>query len=150
RHHLGHAARRATHPAQSRSRRGRPGRTPGGGRELRMKLRAHLRSALAQAGAGVRAAPLLSAAAALSLALGTLLRGTIYSASRNATLLLHNWGEGVQLTIYLEPGAQARAAAVAESLRRLPAVEHVRFITPVEAMQRLREGMGSRSPLLDG
>src|SRR5215813_5555559 len=116
-----------------------------------MSLGAHTRNAFAQAGAGVRAAPMPPLVAVLALALGAMLFGTVYIAARNAQNMLSAWGEGVQLTIYLAPdSAPARGAAVAEALRRVSAVEHVRYITSAEAMQRLREGLGARAPLLDG
>jgi cell division transport system permease protein len=106
---------------------------------------------LAQAAAGVRGAPLLPAVAVMALALGVLLTGAVFVASRNAQELVRSWGEGVQLTIYLLPDAPVgRGAAIAETLRRLPAIDHVRYVTPAEAMQRLREGMGARAPLLAG
>jgi len=116
-----------------------------------MSLGAHTRNAFAQAGAGVRAAPMPPLVAVFALALGAMLFGTVYIAARNAQNMLRAWGEGVQLTIYLLPdSAPARGAAVAESLRRVQAIEHVRYITSAEAMQRLREGLGARAPLLDG
>jgi cell division transport system permease protein len=89
--------------------------------------------------------------AVFALALGAMLVGTVYIAARNAQSMLRAWGEGVQLTVYLAPdSAPARGAAVAEALRRVSTVEHVRYITSAEAMQRLREGLGARAPLLDG
>ena len=116
-----------------------------------MSLGAHTRNAFAQAGAGVRAAPMPPLVAVFALALGAMLFGTVYIAARNAQNMLRAWGEGVQLTIYLEPdSAPARGAAVAEALRRVQSIEHVRYITSAEAMQRLREGLGARAPLLDG
>ena len=116
-----------------------------------MSLGAHTRNAFAQAAAGVRAAPMPSIVAVFALALGAILFGTVYIAAKNAQSMLSAWGEGVQLTIYLAPdSAPARGAAVAESLRRVPSIEHVRYITSAEAMQRLREGLGARAPLLDG
>jgi cell division transport system permease protein len=116
-----------------------------------MSLRAHARTAFAQAGTAVRAAPLLPLVATLALGFGMTLFGGVYIAARNVGEMLRTWGEGLQLTVYLEPGsAPARGAQVGEALRRVPGIEHVRFVTSAEAMQRLREGMGARSPLLDG
>src|SRR5215813_5616137 len=116
-----------------------------------MSLGAHTRNAFAQAGAGVRAAPMPPLVAVFALALGAMLFGTVYIAARNAQSMLRAWGEGVQLTIYLAPdSAPARGASVAEALRRVESIEHVRYVTSAEAMQRLREGLGARAPLLDG
>src|SRR5947207_2916599 len=89
--------------------------------EARMKITAYGRTAFSQAGAAIRSAPLPPAIAVFAMALGLLLTGGIYLLARNAGALLRTWGEGVQLTIYLDPdGPPGRAAAVSESLRRVP------------------------------
>src|SRR5262249_54474774 len=117
---------RATDRRQRGQRSWAPARRTG---RVAMTLGAHTRNAFAQAAAGVRAAPMPSIVAVFALALGAILFGTVYIAAKNAQSMLRAWGEGVQLTIYLAPdSAPARGAAVAESLRRVPSIEHVRYI----------------------
>jgi len=116
-----------------------------------VKLFSYARSAIEQAGAVMRAAPLLPVVAVAAVALGIVLVGTVHVAARNLHDVLANWGQGVQLTVYFQPEASVgRAAAVAEALRRVPGIEHVRYITAAEAMERLKSGLGPSSPLLDG
>jgi cell division transport system permease protein len=116
-----------------------------------LKIGSYLRSAFAQAGAGVRAAPLLPSVTVLAVALGLALVGTVHVVSRNAAALLESLGNSAQLTVYFDPEAPpGRTSAAAEALRRIRGVDHVRFVTAAEAMQRLRRGMGARAALLDG
>jgi cell division transport system permease protein len=87
----------------------------------------------------------------LAVAVGLVLVGAVHVAATNLQGILGVWGEGTQLTIYFQPDvAPGRAASVAEGLRRVPGITHVRYLTSADAMRRLRQGLGGHAALLDG
>lgn len=95
--------------------------------------------------------PLIQLVAVGTIALSLLLVGVVELTAFNVRRLAANWGQDVQMTVYLEDGvAPARAQQVAAALAKLPGVRAVRTVDAHEAWLRLRRSLGSRADLLDG
>jgi len=92
--------------------------------------------------------PFTTAVAVGTIFVAVLLTGLFAAVLGGGERLLASWAGDVQLSVYLEPGADlARAAAAAEKLAGGREVEPV---TPAEALRRLRASLGNEAAVLDG
>src|SRR5579883_2663308 len=72
-------------------------------------------------------------------------------AALNLGRLARGWGDGVQVTVYLEDGVSpAREKRIADAVVALPGVADVKLVDSHEAWLRLRKSLGDRAALLDG
>lgn len=86
-----------------------------------------------------------------TIAVSLLLLLLVRLAARDLERLAAAWGDGVQMTVYLdEQATPLRGEKIALALARLPGVESVRRVEPTEAYARLRQSLGERADLLDG
>jgi cell division transport system permease protein len=110
-----------------------------------------LARALGQALRGVRRTPLIQLVAVGTIALSLVLVGTVALAASNVARLAASWGQGVQMTVYLEDGTQPqRARQIAAALGKLPGIDGVRIVDAHQAYERMRRSLGARADLLDG
>ncbi|HEY7955900.1 MAG: cell division protein FtsX [Polyangia bacterium] len=101
--------------------------------------------------AGARRSPLIQLVAVSTIALSLVLLGVVELAASNVRRLARGWGDGVQMTVYLDDGiAPERAQAIAGALEKLPGVESVRSVDSLTAYARLKRSLGARGDLLDG
>lgn len=76
--------------------------------------------------------------------------GAARSIDRDVAALTAAWPHAVDMVVYLDPDVdQARAAAIAAALGRLPAVERVEVVPPAAALAHLRESLGPHAELVD-
>lgn len=99
---------------------------------------------------GMAQAPLVQLLAVATTAVCMLLLGTVMLVWTNAQGVADAWGLEVPVTIYLHDDAQPQDV---EELRvlvgELPEVERIDTVTPAEAMQRLRDGLGGDESLIE-
>lgn len=101
--------------------------------------------------AGARRSPLIQMVAISTIALSLLLVGVVALAGVNLVRLGRSWGQGVQMTVYLDDGiAPERSKQIASALAALPGVRSVRSVGSREAYARLKRSLGARAELLDG
>jgi cell division transport system permease protein len=80
-----------------------------------------------------------------------LLVGLVTLGMLNLDRMTRDWGEGIQLTIYLQRGAPAdKVAELRRVLAKHPVVASTRQISSDQAYRRLKESLASRSSLLEG
>ncbi|MGH0030993.1 MAG: cell division protein FtsX, partial [Myxococcota bacterium] len=111
------------------------------------KALAFLRSALR----GIAASPATSAVAVATIGVTLVLVGSFLLLVSNMERMLDQFGDALHVTVFLENGIDddlqrglaARAAAV-------EGVESVRLVTPEEALERFRQGVGRGAALLEG
>jgi len=90
------------------------------------------------------------------LAIGTmavcmLMLGTATLIFQNARDIADGWGVDVPMTVYMIEGtSEDETKALARRMRRLPEVTTVERITPNMALERLHQGLGEQSDVLEG
>ena len=101
--------------------------------------------------AGLRATPVTTAVAVITIAVSLVLVGAFALLLANMEELLGRFGDDLQVTVYLEDGLSA--AQVDELTRIALTVEGVqgaRVVSKAEALERFRSGVGQGSALLEG
>ncbi len=101
--------------------------------------------------AGLRASPVTTAVAVVTIGVSLVLVGAFALLLANMEELLSRFGDDLQVTVYLEDGLAA--PQVDELLRIALTVEGVqgaRVVSKEEALERFRAGVGQGSALLEG
>lgn len=99
----------------------------------------------------MRRTPLVQGVAVGTIAVALLFVGLVRIAALNLGRMARSWGDGVEVTVYLEEGiSPVREKRIAEALARLPGVAAVKGIEGHQAWERLRQSLGERGGLLDG
>ena len=101
--------------------------------------------------AGLRASPVTTAVAVITIGVSLVLVGAFALLLANMEELLGRFGDDLQVTAYLEDGLSAEQ--VDELVRIAHTVEGVqaaRVVTKQEALERFRAGVGQGSALLEG
>lgn len=117
-------------------------------RSLR-RLSASLRSGLR----GARERPLVFGLSVATMAAGLLVLGTYLLIAANLRGVLERVGADFRLVAFTSIGASAapdEVEAIGSRLRALPGVSDSRYVTPDEAMARLRGDLGEDASVLDG
>jgi cell division transport system permease protein len=110
-----------------------------------------LRYWAAQTLRGIRSSWTIQLAAVGSISVGLLLVGLVALGARNLDRLVGTVGNGLHVTAYLRPDADAsRVTALTRVLQRNALVASVRRVSPEEAHRRLEASLGDRRGLLDG
>ncbi len=100
---------------------------------------------------GLRSSPVTSSVAVVTVAVTLLLSGAFSLLLGNMQRLIDRFGEEVKLAVYLDPELDSDAhEALAARLAALEGVDSVSFVSPEEALERFRSGVGERSDVLDG
>lgn len=108
-----------------------------------------VRYALAGALSSLARHPRHTALAALALAAALVGVGACRIASREIDGVAHSWGRGVHMVVYLQPGVSSRRAArIAGALGDIAAVDHVSYVSPADALARLRASLGKDAAAL--
>jgi len=109
---------------------------------LRSWLRLHAQTLLGSLGR-LAAQRVASAMTMAVIGIALALPASLLLLVTNLQSLSGHWDDSIELSLYLAPGqAEARAAELAEEIRRWPEVDAVQLITAAEALARFREGSG--------
>jgi len=92
--------------------------------------------------------PFTTAVAVGTIFVAVLLTGLFAAVLGGGERLLAAWAGDVQLSVYLETGANLAAAAAAAE--KLAGGREVEAVTPAEALRRLRASLGPEASVLDG
>ena len=96
-------------------------------------------------------APLPSLLAVLTIALALFLGAALAFGVQGARSLLASWGAQPSVTLFLERGMpEAQARALAERVRAQEPNVDVAYVSPAQAMDRLRVQLGDLAGALDG
>jgi cell division transport system permease protein len=117
-------------------------------RNLR-RLRTTVRSGVR----GVTGAPLVFALSVSTMAAGLLLLSAYLLVVQNARAVLASYGEELSLVAFLPVGkepAGPRVDALAATLRAVEGVSGVAYVSPAEALVRLRLDLGEEAGILEG
>ncbi|MDD2603594.1 MAG: permease-like cell division protein FtsX [Desulfobacterales bacterium] len=107
----------------------------------------HLRKALQD----MRNNRFLNAITVATIALAVIIVGAFSLFVINAGDLLNTWRQGLRLMVYLEDGLPPdRRPRIEDTLRRMPEIERLQFISKEAAMALLRSQMSRHAALLDG
>lgn len=116
-----------------------------------MSALARVGSALVNTAQGLRANPVTSAVAAVTIGVCLLLVGAFAVLVANMEAILARFGEELHVVAYLAPGLpQARLDALMERALALPGVDTVEYVSPEEAAVRFRRTQPERAALLEG
>jgi cell division transport system permease protein len=116
-------------------------------RRLLVQLRYFGRTALR----GLRSSPVTSATAVATIGVSLVLVGAFTLLLGNMEDLLERFGEDLHVTAYLEVGLGADAQrALVERVATVEGVAEVRVVSPEEALERFRAGVGHGASLLEG
>jgi len=116
-------------------------------RRLAARMATLLRSALR----GIAASPLTSAVAVVTIAVTLVLVGAFALLVANMESVLRQFGDALRVTAFLQDGLAPDAQrAVATEAGQLAGVEGVRLVSPEEALERFRRGVGRGAALLEG
>lgn len=100
---------------------------------------------------GMAQAPAVQLLAVSTMAVCMLLLGLVMLVWSNAQEMVEAWGLDVPVTVYLVDDAEpAQVEAAVTRLQTLPEVVGIEHVTAEQAMQRLYEGLGEDSGMLDG
>jgi cell division transport system permease protein len=100
---------------------------------------------------GMLQAPMVQLLAIATMAVCMLLLGAMMLAWTNAQTVTQTWGVDVPVTVYLVDEADpVELERLRARIGTLPEVAEVVAISPAQAMERLREGLGGDSTLLEG
>jgi cell division transport system permease protein len=114
---------------------------------LAVRLGYFVRTALA----GLRASPLTSAIAVLTIGVSLVLVGAFALLLANMEELLERFGDDLQVTAYLEDGlGREQIEELLHSALTVEGVQSARVVSKQEALERFRAGVGRGSQLLDG
>ncbi|HVP56629.1 MAG TPA: permease-like cell division protein FtsX [bacterium] len=106
----------------------------------------HLRQALS----GIRRAGFMSVACVIIMTFSLLILGIFLFATANLRELLRYAHEKVEVVAFLKDGIEQAASDSLESaIQSVPVVETVRYVSPDEALRRLKTEFGSKGYLLD-
>lgn len=102
------------------------------------------------AGRGLASSPVTTGVAVATIAIALVLVGGFFVITSNMRVLLERAGEGLGVTVYLEPGVSLDAARdLATRVAATGGVEGVTLVSPDEALERLRRRLGEED-LLEG
>jgi cell division transport system permease protein len=113
------------------------------------KLGAAARSGLR----GMRSTPGVFAISVGTMAAGLCVLGAYLLVVQNMRGVLESFGEELRVVAYLAPGEDPAAdarAALEQELSAIPAVEALRWVSPSDALMRLRADLGPDADVLDG
>lgn len=114
---------------------------------LAARLAALFRSALR----GFAASPLTSAVAVATIAVTLVLVGAFALLVANMESLLGHFGDALRVSAYLEDGiGPDQQRALADATLRIEGVEAVKLVSPEEALERFRRGVGRGAAMLEG
>lgn len=100
---------------------------------------------------GLRASPVTSAVASLTIAMCLVLLGAFLLLLWNMEELLDDFGSDLYVTAYLDPAvSEAARRELIEVVATVEGVHEVRLVTEAEALERFSEGVGRGSALLSG
>ena len=100
---------------------------------------------------GMRASPITSAIASITIGLALVLFGTFALLLQNMEGVLDRLGDDLFVTAYLEDGQSAEELrALQEIVRTVEGVSGVRIVSKAEALERFRGGVGRGGSLLEG
>ncbi|NRA00113.1 MAG: hypothetical protein HRU01_26725 [Myxococcales bacterium] len=100
---------------------------------------------------GLRASPVTSAVAVMTIGISLVLVGAFALLLQNMESLLDKLGGELHVTAYLEDGlTQGQQQEIAHLIGTVEGVESVSLITKEEAFERFRRGVGRGSALLEG
>ena len=100
---------------------------------------------------GIRARLGIQLASAVTIALSLLLLGLALVGRDNVERVTARWGRGVQVVVYLAPGASEEAVAgLQQTLRDRTEVSKVVWVSPRWARKRLADSLGSRGSVVEG
>lgn len=100
---------------------------------------------------GLRASPVTSAVAVVTIGVSLVLVGAFALLAENMQELLERFGDDLHVTAYLEDGLAPEARRALEArVGGVEGVERVRFVSKQEALERFREGVGRSGALLEG
>ena len=115
-------------------------------RNLR-RLRTAVRSGLR----GVWGAPLIFALSVITMAAGLLLLAGYLVVVQNVRAVLASYGADLSLVAFIRPNPEAgQTRELAQKLKALSGVTQVTFVSPEQALGRLRVDLGSDAAVLDG
>ncbi|BDG09003.1 cell division protein FtsX [Anaeromyxobacter paludicola] len=96
----------------------------------------------------MRRTPFVTLVATATIFVAVFLTGLFAGALQSAERLLTAWGGDVQVSVYLQPGADLDQAAAAAG--RLAPGAQIEAVTSREALERLAGSLGDERKLLDG
>jgi cell division transport system permease protein len=102
---------------------------------------------------GLRAAPLVFLASSGTLTAGLLLLSVYLLTLSNMRAVLERVGQDFKLVVFLPPGAgstDGEREELLRDIRSLDGVASVAYVSAEEALERLREALGSEGSLVDG
>jgi cell division transport system permease protein len=100
---------------------------------------------------GLRASPLTTGVAVLTISVSLLLVGAFALLLANMEELLARFGDDLQVTAYLEDGlSQAQVEELLGVALTVEGVQSARVVSKQEALERFRAGVGRGSALLEG
>jgi cell division transport system permease protein len=100
---------------------------------------------------GLRASPITSSVAALTIAISLVLVGAFALLLQNMEELLDRFGGDLAVTAYLEEGLSAqRQSELERVVGTVEGVQSVRLVSKEEALERFRQGVGRGGALLEG
>jgi cell division transport system permease protein len=112
-----------------------------------LQLLGFVRSALR----GIAASPATSAVAAATIGVTLVLVGAFLLLVWNMERVLDEFGDALQVTVFLAPDLpEARRSELAVRAAEIEGVEAVSVVTPDEALERFRAGVGRGAALLEG
>lgn len=118
---------------------------------MSLGLRTRAAYVLRTSWAGLRATPVPSAVAVLTIALSLLLVGSFVLVLSNMERILERFGEEFRVSAYLQEGLdEAAVEALLETTTALPGVGRVDWITKEAALARFRESAVGRAALVEG
>jgi cell division transport system permease protein len=101
--------------------------------------------------AGLRASPVTTAVAVITIAVSLVLVGAFALLLANMEELLGRFGDDLQVTAYLEDGLSAeQVEALVRTAHTVEGVQSARIVSKQEALERFRSGVGQGSALLEG
>jgi cell division transport system permease protein len=100
---------------------------------------------------GLRQSPLTTGIAVITIGVALVLVGAFALLLANMEELLARFGDDLQVTVYLEDAlAPEKVDELLRIARTVEGVESARVVTPAEALERFRAGVGRGSALLEG
>lgn len=116
-------------------------------RRLAARLAALFRSAVR----GFAASPLTSVVAVATIAVTLVLVGAFALLVANMESLLGQFGDALRVSAYLEDSVDTETQrALADAALRVEGVEAVALVSPEQALERFRRGVGRGAALLEG
>ena len=101
---------------------------------------------------GIRSTPMVFAVSVATMAAGLFLLGTYLLVVQNMRQVLEQFGHGLKLVAFLEPGAVQKPEAIDAlrlKLEKLPAVGSARFVSQTQALELLRADLGREAGILE-